>query len=91
MHIMERDVLVINDAVPGFEGAGFPVRRAFAGLDLRLTDPFLMLDHLGEVGAGDRVRAAVARVIEQDMVRTRDLGGTASTTEFGDAVVRRIA
>jgi isocitrate dehydrogenase (NAD+) len=51
----------------------------------------MMLDHLGEVGAGDRVRAAVARVIEQDMVRTRDLGGTASTTEFGDAVVRRIA
>ncbi len=51
----------------------------------------MMLDHLGEVGAGDRVRAAVARVIEQDKVRTRDLGGTASTTEFGDAVVRRIA
>ena len=49
MQIRERDVLVINDAVPGFEGAGFPVRRAFAGLDLRLTDPFLMLDHLGAV------------------------------------------
>jgi isocitrate dehydrogenase (NAD+) len=51
----------------------------------------MMLDHLGEVEAGDRVRAAVARVIEQDTVRTRDLGGTATTTEFGDAVVRRIA
>ncbi|TFG45795.1 MAG: isocitrate/isopropylmalate dehydrogenase family protein [Gemmatimonadales bacterium] len=51
----------------------------------------MMLDHLGEVGAGDKVRAAVARVIEQDSVRTRDLGGTATTTEFGDAVVRRIA
>jgi len=51
----------------------------------------MMLDHLGEVEAGDRVRAAVARVIEQDAIRTRDLGGTATTTEFGDAVVRRIA
>ena len=51
----------------------------------------MMLDHLGEVGAGNRVRAAVARVIEQDQVRTRDLGGTATTMEFGDAVVRRIA
>ena len=51
----------------------------------------MMLDHLGEVEAGDRVRAAVAQVIELDMVRTRDLGGTATTTEFGDAVVRRIA
>jgi len=51
----------------------------------------MMLDHVGEVAAGDRVRAAVARVVEQDQVRTRDLGGTASTKEFGDAVVRRIA
>jgi len=33
----------------------------------------------------------VARVVEQDQVRTRDLGGSATTTEFGDAVVRRIA
>jgi isocitrate dehydrogenase (NAD+) len=51
----------------------------------------MMLDHLGEVEAGNRVRAAVAQVIELDTVRTRDLGGTATTTEFGDAVVRRIA
>ncbi len=51
----------------------------------------MMLDHVGEVEAGDRVRAAVARVIEQDAVRTGDLGGTATTSEFGDAVVRRIA
>lgn len=51
----------------------------------------MMLDHLGELEAGNRVRAAVARVIETDKVRTRDLGGTATTMEFGDAVVRRIA
>jgi isocitrate dehydrogenase (NAD+) len=51
----------------------------------------MMLDHIGEGGAGNAVRAAVARVVEQDQVRTRDLGGTATTTEFGDAVVRRIA
>jgi isocitrate dehydrogenase (NAD+) len=51
----------------------------------------MMLDHLGEIEAGNKVRAAVAQVIELDTVRTRDLGGTASTTEFGDAVVRRIA
>ena len=43
------------------------------------------------VGSEEAVRAAVARVIEQDQVRTRDLGGTATTMEFGDAVVRRIA
>lgn len=50
----------------------------------------MMLDHLGEVRAGKAVRAAVGRVVEQDAVRTRDLGGTASTREFGDAVVRRL-
>lgn len=50
----------------------------------------MMLDHLGEVRAGTAVRAAVGRVVEQDAVRTRDLGGTASTREFGDAVVRRL-
>ena len=31
------------------EGAGFEVRRAFAEIDLRLADPFLLLDHLGAV------------------------------------------
>ena len=49
VQILERDVAQVNQSVRGLEGAGFPVRRAFAGLDLRLTDPFLMLDHLGAV------------------------------------------
>ena len=31
------------------EGAGFEVRRAFSGVDLRLVDPFLLLDHMGAV------------------------------------------
>jgi redox-sensitive bicupin YhaK (pirin superfamily) len=47
-----REVVLTNDAPRGFEGAGFPVRRAFAGLDLRHLDPFLMLDHLGAVDYG---------------------------------------
>jgi quercetin 2,3-dioxygenase len=36
-------------AASGFEGEGFPVRRAFAGIDLRDLDPFLMMDQMGEV------------------------------------------
>lgn len=47
-----REVVLINEAPSGFEGAGFPVRRAFAGIDLRFADPFLMLDHLGAVDYG---------------------------------------
>ena len=75
----------VHGSAPDIAGKGVanPAALILAGA--------MMLDHLGEVGAGNKVRAAVARVIEQDQVRTRDLGGTASTMEFGDAVVRRIA
>ena len=36
-------------APSGFEGEGFPVRRAFAGVDLQLLDPFIHMDQMGEV------------------------------------------
>ncbi len=36
-------------APAGFEGEGFPVRRAFAGLGHRLLDPFILMDQMGEV------------------------------------------
>jgi len=51
----------------------------------------MMLDHLGETAAGDRVRRAIVATIVADQVRTRDLGGAATTEEFGDAVARRVA
>jgi isocitrate dehydrogenase (NAD+) len=51
----------------------------------------MMLDHIGETAAGDRVRRAIVATIVADNVRTRDIGGTASTGEFGDAVARRVA
>ena len=51
----------------------------------------MMLDHLGEVRHGDRIRAAVERTIVEDNIRTRDLGGTATTSEFGEAVARRVS
>ena len=50
----------------------------------------LMLEHLGEDALGSRVRRAIIATIVADEVRTRDLGGTASTQEFGDAVARRV-
>jgi isocitrate dehydrogenase (NAD+) len=51
----------------------------------------MMLDHLGELDRADRVRRAVVDTIVQDEIRTRDLGGVASTEEFGNAVARRAA
>jgi quercetin 2,3-dioxygenase len=44
-----RPVLQVTDAPRGFEGEGFPVRRAFAGVDLSLLDPFIHMDQMGEV------------------------------------------
>ena len=45
----QRRVRSITTAPSGFEGEGFPVRRAFAGVDLGLLDPFIHLDQMGEV------------------------------------------
>jgi quercetin 2,3-dioxygenase len=44
-----RKVRQVTTAPQGFEGEGFPVRRAFAGIDLAQLDPFIMMDQMGEV------------------------------------------
>ena len=47
--LKDRPVISLTTAPQGFEGEGFPVRRAFAGVDLRALDPFIMMDQMGEV------------------------------------------
>ena len=49
MAVRQRAVRSITSAPRGFEGEGFPVRRAFAGVDLAELDPFVHLDQMGEV------------------------------------------
>ncbi len=49
----------------------------------------MMLDHVGEREAGDRMRRAIETTIVQDNIRTRDLGGRAATTDFARAVAAR--
>jgi redox-sensitive bicupin YhaK (pirin superfamily) len=44
-----RPVWQVTSAPEGLEGEGFPVRRAFAGIDLAQLDPFIMMDQMGEV------------------------------------------
>ncbi|RZU49051.1 hypothetical protein EV385_0786 [Krasilnikovia cinnamomea] len=44
-----RPVHRLTTAPSGFEGEGFPVRRAFAGVPLTELDPFVHLDQMGEV------------------------------------------
>ncbi len=44
-----RAVVSVTTAPHGYEGEGFPVRRAFAGVDPALLDPFIHMDQMGEV------------------------------------------
>jgi len=46
---VRRAVRSVTTAPSGYEGEGFPVRRAFAGVDLRHLDPFIHMDQMGEV------------------------------------------
>jgi isocitrate dehydrogenase (NAD+) len=50
----------------------------------------MLLAHLGEPAAAERVRSAVIATLREAGIRTHDLGGTASTREFGDAVAARV-
>ena len=47
----------------------------------------LMLEHIGDDATAGRIRKAFTDTVRTGKVRTRDLGGTASTTEFTDAVI----
>ena len=44
-----RSIKSVTTAPSGFEGEGFPVRRAFAGISVRDLDPFIHMDQMGEV------------------------------------------
>jgi isocitrate dehydrogenase (NAD+) len=50
----------------------------------------LMLEHLGEKDAARRVREAVTAVLGEGLHLTRDLGGTAGTTEIAEAIAARV-
>jgi isocitrate dehydrogenase (NAD+) len=55
-----------------------------------LLSALMMLRHLGEDAAAERIMTAVNRVLGDGKVRTRDLGGTATTTEYTAALCAAI-
>ena len=55
-----------------------------------LLSSVMMLRHIREDAVADRVMKALEDVLVDGRVRTRDLGGTATTTEFADAIVARM-
>jgi tartrate dehydrogenase/decarboxylase/D-malate dehydrogenase len=73
----------VHGSAPDIAGKGIanPSAQMFAAA--------MMLDHLGELDPAERIRKAIVTTIVRDGIRTRDLGGTATTQEFGSAVAQR--
>lgn len=63
--------------------------RGIANPTAALLSTAMLLDHLGESDAARRLQSAVGRVLTGGQ-RTPDLGGTATTRQFGDAVVAEL-
>ena len=55
-----------------------------------LQSGILMMRYLGEREAADKTESAMLRVFEEGKVRTRDIGGTARTAEFADAIIQKM-
>ena len=70
----------VHGSAPDIAGAGRanPVAMILSGA--------MLLRHLGEVAGARSVEEAVDRVLSDGVIRTPDLGGTASTIEVADAV-----
>ncbi len=75
----------VHGSAPDIEGQGIanPIAQIWTGA--------MMLEHLGETAAAAAIEAAIAQVLEQGAVRTRDLGGQAGTVEMGQAVIEAIS
>jgi isocitrate dehydrogenase (NAD+) len=83
----------------GIEGAVFEAVHGsapdIAGKDIAnplalMRSAIMMLFHMGKDDVAQRIRRALRDVVVRQMIRTRDLGGEASTTGFTDAVVKAI-
>ena len=74
----------VHGSAPDIAGKGVanPSALLFAGC--------MMLEHVGEEEAARRIRRALEDALQEGKVRTRDLGGDASTQAFADAVSRRL-
>jgi isocitrate dehydrogenase (NAD+) len=50
----------------------------------------MMLDHIGDNGRATRIRSALETTITDRVTVTRDLGGTATTQQFADAIIKKL-
>jgi isocitrate dehydrogenase (NAD+) len=74
----------VHGSAPDIAGKGLANPMAL------LLSAILMLRHIDEGPMADRIMKALGEVLSVDKVRTRDLGGTASTLQFTDAICRKL-
>jgi len=74
----------VHGSAPDIAGQGIANPTAL------LQSGILMLRHLGEPAAADKVESAMMSVFAEGKVRTRDIGGTAKTSEFTDAIIAKM-
>ena len=75
----------VHGSAPDIAGKGV------ANPSAQMLAAAMMLDHMGELERAERIRRAIEHVIVAQNIRTRDLGGNASTQEFGNAFAKRVA
>ena len=75
----------VHGSAPDIAGKGIANPTAL------IRSAALMLEHLGELEAANRIEAAIRKVIAAGEATTGDLGGKANTTEFTDAVIASLA
>jgi isocitrate dehydrogenase (NAD+) len=75
----------VHGTAPDIAGKGIANPTAL------LLSATMMLDYLGEPDAANRVRGAIERILSEGRVRNPDLGGTATTREYVDALKAAIA
>ena len=64
-----------------------PCRRTQAGFLRTLQSAILMLHYIDESAAANRIQAALDKVYAEKIALTRDVGGTAGTQAFANAVL----
>ncbi len=75
----------VHGTAPDIAGKGIANPTAL------LMSAIMMLDHLGEMDAARRIEAALHRVYREGKTRTRDVGGSATTAQFTQAVIAELA
>jgi tartrate dehydrogenase/decarboxylase / D-malate dehydrogenase len=75
----------VHGSAPDIAGKGIanPVAQIWSGA--------MMLDHLGEKEAADAVEQAIFKVLAHSDVRTRDIGGRASTRDVGEVIAAEVS